>query len=46
MLWVFGLNAYGILAPGVGIKPAPPALKGEMLTTEPPGKSCFEGLSE
>ena len=35
----FFLNACGILAPGVGIEPAPPALKGEMLTTGPPGKS-------
>ena len=29
----------GILAPGPGIKPAPPALEGEVLTTGPPGKS-------
>ena len=28
-----------ILAPQLGIKPAPPALEGEVLTTGPPGKS-------
>ena len=35
---------YGILVPQPGIKPMSPALQGEFLTTEPPGKSpacCF-----
>ena len=27
-----------MIAPGPGIKPAPPALEGEVLTTGPPGK--------
>ena len=35
----FGCKACEILAPWLGIKPAPPALKGEVLTTGPPGKS-------
>ena len=39
MFWFFGREACGILAPGPGIKPAPPALEGEVLTTGPPGKS-------
>ena len=33
MFWFFGLEAWGILAPWPGIKPAPPALEGEVLTT-------------
>ena len=44
MFWFFGPEACGILAPWPGIKPAPPALEGEVLTTGPPGKSlvfCF-----
>ena len=36
---VFGHKADGILAPSPGIKPATPALEGEVLTTGPPGKS-------
>ena len=32
-------GACGILAPWPGIKPAPPSLEGEVLTTGPPGKS-------
>ena len=39
---VFGFldhKASGILAPQRGIKPTGPALEGEVLTTEPPGKS-------
>ena len=36
---VFWRQACGILAPQPGIKPAPPALEGEVLTTGPPGKS-------
>ena len=35
----FGHKAPGILAPGPGIEPAAPALKGEVLTTGRPGKS-------
>ena len=33
-----GREAYGILAPRPGIKPAPPSLEGEVLTTGLPGK--------
>ena len=40
MLWLFGPEAYGILAPPPGTEPAPLALKGEVLTTGPPRKSC------
>ena len=36
---LFGWEACGILTPQPGIKPIPPALEGEVLTTEPPGKS-------
>ena len=39
MLWFFGLEASGISAPRPGIEPAPPALKGKILTTGLPGKS-------
>ena len=39
MFWYFGHKARGILAPWSGIKPAPPALEGEVSTTKPPGKS-------
>ena len=39
MFWFFGPEACGILAPRPGIKPAPPALEGEVLTTGLPGKS-------
>ena len=35
----FGHEACGILAPRPGIKPVPPALEGEVLTTGLPGKS-------
>ena len=45
-LWVFLVffffdhEACGILAPwGPGTEPAPPALKGKVLSTGPPGKS-------
>ena len=34
----FGHKGYGILTLGPGIKPSPPALEGEFLTTGPPGK--------
>ena len=33
-----GQEACGILAPQPGIKPAPPALEDEVVTTGPPGK--------
>ena len=39
MFWFFGHKARGILALRPRIKPAPPALEGEVLTTGPPGKS-------
>ena len=40
MFWGFiGLKAFGILAFQPGIEPTPLALKGEVLTTGPPGKS-------
>ena len=39
MFWFFGPKACGILAPRPGIKPAPPALEGEVLTTGLPGRS-------
>ena len=35
----FGLEACGILVPRPGIEPTPPAQKGKVLTTGPPGKS-------
>lgn len=38
---VLGPGAGGILAPSPGMEPAAPALRGEVLTTGPPGKtSC------
>ena len=39
MFQLFGRKACGILASQPGIKPAHPALKGRILTTELPGKS-------
>ena len=39
MFWFLGHEACVILAPWPGIKPAPPALEGEVLTTGPPEKS-------
>ena len=52
MFWFSGRDARGILAPRPGIEPAPPALKGEVLTTGLPGKSPdpiifihFQGVS-
>ena len=39
MFRFFGLKACGFLAPPPGIEPVPPALEGEILTTEPPEKS-------
>ena len=39
LFWLFGWGAQGILAPWPKIESAAPALKGKVLTTEPPGKS-------
>lgn len=39
MFLFFGPEARGILALGLGIKPALLALEGEDITTAPPGKS-------
>ena len=39
IFWLFGHKACGILAPHSGIKPSPPPLEGEVLTTGRPGKS-------
>ena len=39
MFWFFGHEVCGILVPRPGIEPAPSASEGEVLTTEPPGKS-------
>ena len=39
VFWFFGHEACGILAPQPGIKPTPPALEGEVLTTGLPRKS-------
>ena len=39
MLWFFGQEICGILAPWPEIEPAHPALEGEVLTTGLPGKS-------
>ena len=44
MFWFFGCEAYGILAPGPGIRLSPPALEGEVLTTEPPGRAWLLGF--
>ena len=38
MFQIFGHEACEILAPQPGIKPTPPALEGEVLTTGLPGK--------
>ena len=39
MLWFFGCEAWGILAPHPGIELAHPMLEDEVLSTESPGKS-------
>ena len=44
MFWFFGLEACGILIPWPGIEPMPPTLEGEVLTSEPPGKSLLVTL--
>ena len=36
--WFFNYEVCGVLAPLPGIKPAPPALEGEVLSTGLPGK--------
>ena len=38
----YGREACVIPAPRSGIEPSPPALKGEVLTAGPPGKSLCE----
>ena len=44
LLCYFGHKTCGILAPQLGIKPAPAALESKVLTTGPPGK--FPSLLE
>ena len=39
ILWFFGLEVHGVLAPGPGIQPARPALKGQALIIGPAQKS-------
>ena len=39
MFWFLGRKACGVLAARPGIKPAPPALEGAVLTTGPPVRS-------
>ena len=39
MFWLFGPEAYGVLAPRPGIRSAPPVLEGDVLGTGLPGKS-------
>ena len=41
MVWLSGLQAYGVLAPQEGTEPEPPALKDEVLTTGPSRKSLI-----
>ena len=38
MVWFFNHEVCGVLAPLPSIKPAPPALEGEVLSTGLPGK--------
>ena len=38
LFWFFGQKASGILAPRPGMEPTCPALEGEVLTPEPPGR--------
>ena len=45
MFWFFDCEAHGILFPWPGIKPAPCALEGNVLTTGPPGKSSTKSWS-
>ena len=46
MFWFFGCKTCGILTPPSGVKPAAPALEGEVLTTGLPGKSLSENLNQ
>ena len=39
MIWCFGHEVCGVLVLRPGIKPAPPALEGIVLATDPPGNS-------
>ena len=39
IFWFFGPDVCEILVPQPGIKPTPPALEGEVLSTGPPWKS-------
>ena len=41
MFWFFGPEVCRILAPQPGLKPIPPELEGEFLTTGPSGKSLL-----
>ena len=43
MFWFFGCEAC-VLAPRPGIKLSPPALEGEVLTTEPPQRAWLLGF--
>ena len=45
MVWLFVCKAHGILPPQSGIKTILPALKSEVLSTGPPGKSQHIGNS-
>ena len=45
VIFIFlGLKACGVLSPQPGIEPTSPTLEGEVLTTEPPGKSPYKML--
>ena len=44
LVFIFGPEAWGFLVHLPGIKPTPPALEGEVLTTGPSGKSLFASL--
>ena len=46
MFWFFGPEPCGIFAPQPGIKPKPPTLKGQVLTTGQPGKSQCLGSEQ
>ena len=46
VFFFFGNKSCGILTPQPGIKPTPPALEGEALTTQPPMKSPQLATSE
>ena len=46
MFRFFGYKTCGILTPPSGVKPAAPALEGEILATGLPGKSLSEDLNQ